>query len=93
MKLCPQEQHPHGLSTNHVASIFTTTNQSSLRSMEYHRDGKNFTVRGYNKEGTIFIAFDTTVMNNIDRFHLAIDVCDTIEHEISSFLRSILDKR
>lgn len=53
-----------------------------MEKLIYQRHGRKFTVRGYNEEGTISTAFDMTVMNEVDRFHLVIDVCDKIEHEI-----------
>jgi xylulose-5-phosphate/fructose-6-phosphate phosphoketolase len=91
MKLVPQSLHPHGLSDNHFDSIFTTKKPvifafhgvpHLVEKLVYQRRGRNFTVRGYNEEGTISTAFDMTVMNNIDRFHLVIDICDKIEHDI-----------
>jgi len=95
MKMCPKEQHPHGLSDNHFDSIFTTKKAvifafhgvpHLVEKLVYKRRGRNFTVRGYNEEGTISTAFDMTVMNKIDRFHLVIDVCDKIEHELFEYL-------
>lgn len=91
MKLCPQSQHPHGLSDNDFDSIFTTKKPvifafhgvpHLVEKLVYKRRGRNFTVRGYNEEGTISTAFDMTVMNDIDRFHLVIAACDKIEHEL-----------
>jgi xylulose-5-phosphate/fructose-6-phosphate phosphoketolase len=91
MKLVSQSLHPHGLLDNHFDSIFTTKKPvifafhgvpHLVEKLVYQRRGRNFTVRGYNEEGTISTAFDMTVMNNIDRFHLVIDICDKIEHDI-----------
>lgn len=91
MKLCPKSLHPHGLSDNHFDSLFTTQIPvifafhgvpHLVEKLVYKRNGRNFTVRGYNEEGTISTAFDMTVMNKIDRFHLVIDVCDKIEHDL-----------
>lgn len=91
MKLAPQSQHPHGLSDNHFDSIFTTKKPvifafhgvpHLVEKLIYKRRGRNVDVRGYNEEGTISTAFDMTVMNNLDRFHLVMDVCDKIEHEL-----------
>jgi len=91
MKLCPTSSHPHGLSDNHFDSLFTTKKPvifafhgvpHLVEKLVYKRHGRKFTVRGYNEEGTISTAFDMTVMNKIDRFHLVIDVCDKIEHEL-----------
>lgn len=91
MKLCPQSSHPHGLSDNHFESIFTTHKPvifafhgvpHLVEKLVYKRRGRNFHVKGYEENGTISTAFDMTVMNQIDRFHLVIDVCDKIEHEM-----------
>ena len=38
----------------------------------------NFHVRGYKEEGTITTPFDMTVLNDMDRFHLAMDVIDRV---------------
>lgn len=91
MKLCGQEEHPHGLSNQSFDSIFTPDKPvifafhgvpHLVEKLIFRRNGcKNFAVRGYNEEGTISTAFDMTVMNNIDRFHLVIDVCIKIENE------------
>ena len=91
MKMSPQSEHPHGLADCQFDSIFTTQKPvifafhgvpHLVNKLIYKRNGRNFTVRGYNEEGTISTAFDMTVMNNLDRFHLVIDVCNKIEHEI-----------
>jgi len=91
MKLCGQEKHPHGLSHQCFDSIFTKEKPvifafhgvpHLVEKLIFGRHGSgNFTVRGYNEEGTISTAFDMTVMNNMDRFHLVMDVCDKIEFE------------
>lgn len=91
LRLCPRSSHPHGMSHNHFDSMFTTNKPvifafhgvpHLVEKLIYQRHGRKFTVRGYNEEGTISTAFDMTVMNEVDRFHLVIDVCDKIEHEI-----------
>ena len=38
----------------------------------------NFHVRGYKEEGTITTPFDMTVLNDLDRFHLAGDLIDRV---------------
>jgi len=91
MKLCGQAKHPHGLSDQSFDSIFTLDKPvifafhgvpHLVEKLIFGRHGSNnFIVRGYNEEGTISTAFDMTVMNNIDRFHLVIDVCLSIEKQ------------
>ena len=47
--------------------------------MAYRRTNhRNLHVRGYKEEGTITTAFDMTVLNDIDRFHLVLDVIDRL---------------
>mmetsp|Transcript_821 Transcript_821/g.1174 ORF Transcript_821/g.1174 Transcript_821/m.1174 type:complete len:175 (+) Transcript_821:366-890(+) len=91
MKMSPTSEHPHGLADYQFNSIFTTKKPvifafhgvpHLVEKLVYKRNGRNITVRGYNEEGSISTAFDMTVMNNLDRFHLVIDVCNKIEHEI-----------
>jgi len=91
MKLCPRSAHPHGLSDNHFDSIFTTKKPvifafhgvpHLVEKLVYKRRGRNFYVKGYEEQGSISTAFDMTVMNKMDRFHLVIDVCNKIEHQL-----------
>jgi xylulose-5-phosphate/fructose-6-phosphate phosphoketolase len=94
MKLCDQEKHPHGLNNQCFNSIFTLDKPvifafhgvpHLVEKLIFRRHGsKNFTIRGYNEEGTISTPFDMTVMNKLDRFHLVIDVCNKIEYECKS---------
>jgi xylulose-5-phosphate/fructose-6-phosphate phosphoketolase len=90
MKLSTSEEHPHGLTHAAFDSIFTKDKPvlfnfhaytQLIEKLVYHRANRNFTVRGYMEEGTISTAFDMTVMNNVDRFHLVMDVCDMVESE------------
>lgn len=91
MKICSQEKHPHGLGDRCFDSIFTTDKPvlfafhgvpHLIEKLIFGRHGSgNFKVRGYNEEGTISTPFDMTVMNELDRFHLVIDVCNMILHE------------
>ena len=85
MRLQPDTEHPHGLSDIDYNDIFT---QSSpiifafhgypwvIHRLAYRRANQRLHVRGYKEEGTITTAFDMTVKNDMDRFHL---VMDTIE--------------
>lgn len=88
MKLDPR--HVHGVSDGTFDSIFTTNKPvlfnfhaypQMVEKLTYHRQNRNFLVRGYVEEGTISTPFDVCVMNGVDRFHLVIDVCDLIEHK------------
>ena len=84
MTLQPHSEHPHGLSDSEFDSMFTTDKPVIfayhgypwlIHRLCYRRHGHdNFHVRGYKEEGTTTTPFDMTVMNDLDRFHLAGDV-------------------
>jgi xylulose-5-phosphate/fructose-6-phosphate phosphoketolase len=84
MKLQPQSEHPHGLSDADFNSIFTRNKPIIfayhgypwlIHRLTYRRvDHDNLHVRGYKEEGTITTPFDMTVLNEMDRFHLVMDV-------------------
>lgn len=81
MALQTEEQHPHGLSDEAFDAIFTTDKPvifafhgypSLIHRLTYPRNNHgNFHVRGFMEEGTTTTPFDMTVMNELDRFHLA----------------------
>jgi xylulose-5-phosphate/fructose-6-phosphate phosphoketolase len=83
MKLQPPSEHPHGLSDNDFDALFTTDKPVIfafhgypwlIHRLTYRRHNhENLHVRGYKEEGTITTAFDMTVMNDLDRFHLVLD--------------------
>ncbi|MEO8877223.1 MAG: phosphoketolase, partial [Polyangiaceae bacterium] len=86
MRLQPEAEHPHGLSDRDFDELFTKDKPvifafhayaSLIHKLTYRRTNHhNIHVRGYKEEGTITTPFDMTVLNEIDRFHLAIDVID-----------------
>ena len=88
MTLQPRSEHPHGFSDSEFDSIFTTDKPVIfayhgypwlIHRLCYRRHGHdNFHVHGYKEEGTTTTPFDMTVMNNLDRFHLAADVVDRV---------------
>jgi xylulose-5-phosphate/fructose-6-phosphate phosphoketolase len=88
MKLQPQSEHPHGLSDYDFDMLFTRDKPVILAYHGYpwliHRltyrrtNHHNIHVRGYKEEGTITTPFDMTVLNDMDRFHLVIDVVDRL---------------
>lgn len=81
MALQTEEQHPHGLSDEAFDAIFTADKPvifafhgypSLIHRLTYPRNNHgNFHVRGFMEEGTTTTPFDMTVMNELDRFHLA----------------------
>ena len=88
MKLQPPSEHPHGLSDAHFDEIFTEDKPvifafhgypSMIHQLAYRRTNhSNLHVHGYKEEGTITTAFDMTVLNEMDRFHLVLDVIDRV---------------
>lgn len=85
MKLQPDTEHPHGLSDIEYNELFTTDTEVIfafhgypwlIHRLIYRRANKNVHVRGYKEEGTITTAFDMTVKNEMDRFHLVIDAIE-----------------
>ena len=88
MKLQPQTEHPHGLSDIEFDDLFTKDKPVIfafhgypwlIHRLTYRRTNhENIHVRGYKEEGTITTPFDMTVMNQLDRFHLTMDVIDRL---------------
>ena len=83
MKLQPTSEHPHGLSDDDFDALFTKDRPVIfafhgypwlIHRLTYRRHNhENLHVRGYKEEGTITTAFDMTVLNDLDRFHLTMD--------------------
>ena len=88
MKLQPQHEHPHGLSDKEFDSLFTTDKPIIfafhgypwlIHRLTYRRTNhENLHVRGYKEEGTTTTPFDMVVLNDLDRFHLVMDVIDRV---------------
>jgi len=88
MKLEPSTEHPHGLRDTDFDSLFTCEKPVIFAFHGYpwlihrltyrRRNHGNLHVRGYKEEGTITTAFDMTVLNEMDRFHLVIDVINRL---------------
>lgn len=84
MKLEPNTEHPHGLSDPDFDALFTQDRPIVfafhgypwlVHRLTYRRTNhENLHVRGYKEEGTITTYFDMTVLNDLDRFHLVLDV-------------------
>jgi xylulose-5-phosphate/fructose-6-phosphate phosphoketolase len=88
MTLQPSTEHPHGISDREFDSIFTTDRPIIfayhgypwlIHRLTYRRTNHdNLHVRGYKEEGTTTTPFDMTVLNDLDRFHLASDLVDRV---------------
>lgn len=88
MTLQPEKEHPHGLSDKDFDTLFTTDKPIIfdfhgypwlIHRLTYRRTNhRNLHVRGYKEEGTTTTPFDMAVMNDVDRFHLVMDVIDRV---------------
>src|SRR5437588_831470 len=88
MTLQPPGEHPHGLPDRDFDSLFTAGKPVIfafhgypwlIHRLTYRRTNhENLHVRGYKEEGTTTTPFDMTVLNDLDRFHLAGDVVDRV---------------
>src|SRR5262249_19636736 len=84
----PQSENPHGLSDKQFDVIFTIDKPIIfafhgypwlIHRLTYRRaNHKNLHVRGYKEEGTTTTPFDMTVRNDLDRFHLVMDVVERV---------------
>jgi len=88
MRLQPSSEHPHGLTDADFDALFTTDKPvifafhgypSLIHRLTYRRTNHgNLHVRGYREEGTTTTPFDMVMRNDLDRFHLVIDVVDRV---------------
>ena len=88
MKLQPSNEHPNGLPDKDFDALFTTDKPVIfafhgypwlIHRLTYRRTNhKNLHVRGYKEEGTTTTPFDMAVLNDLDRFHLVMDVIDRV---------------
>jgi len=88
MRLVDETEHPHGLSGREFDALFTTDRPVIfayhgypwlIHRLTYRRTNHgNLHVRGYKEEGTVTTPFDMVMRNDLDRFHLAMDVIDRV---------------
>ena len=105
MRLQSETEHPHGLSDSEFDALFT---QDKPIVFAYHgypwlihrltyrrRNHSNLHVRGYKEEGTTTTPFDMVMLNDLDRFHLVIDVIDRVPGlaERGAHLRQEMEER
>jgi len=91
LKLEPSTEHPHGLTDPEFDTLFTKDKPVVfafhgypwlIHRLTYRRNNhENIHVRGYKEEGTITTYFDMTVLNDLDRFHLVMDVINRLPHQ------------
>jgi len=87
-RLMPESEHPHGLSEKEFDSLFTTDKPvvfnfhayaSLIHKLTYRRKNHdNFHVRGYKEKGNINTPLELAILNQVDRFNIAIDVIDRV---------------
>src|SRR5206468_11687555 len=88
MRLQPPSEHPHGLSDPEFDEVFTKDRPVIFAYHGYpwliHRllyrrtNHPNIHVRGYKEEGTTTTPFDMVMLNDLDRFHIVMDVIDRV---------------
>jgi xylulose-5-phosphate/fructose-6-phosphate phosphoketolase len=106
MRLQPESEHPHGLSDREFDSLFTADKPVIfayhgypwlIHRLAYRRTNHdNLHVRGYKEEGTTTTPFDMTVMNDLDRYHLVVDVIDRVASlgpRVAAVRQGMLDLR
>jgi xylulose-5-phosphate/fructose-6-phosphate phosphoketolase len=94
MRLQPESEHPHGLSDAEFDALFTESKPIVfayhgypwlMHRLTYRRaNHDNLHVRGYKEEGTTTTPFDMVMLNDLDRYHLVMDVIDRVPGLISS---------
>ncbi|HZM39809.1 MAG TPA: phosphoketolase family protein [Acidimicrobiales bacterium] len=90
MRLQPSSEHPHGMTDADFDALFTADRPvvfafhgypSLIHQLTYRRrNHANIHVRGYKEEGTTTTPFDMVMLNDLDRFHLVMDVVDRVPH-------------
>jgi xylulose-5-phosphate/fructose-6-phosphate phosphoketolase len=106
MRLEPDTEHPHGLPDRQFDAVFTPDKPvvfayhgypSLIHRLTYRRTNhENFHVRGYKEEGTTTTPFDMVMLNELDRFHLVMDVIERVPglgSSVASLWQEMADAR
>ncbi len=106
MRLQPQTEHPHGLSDAHFDALFTPDKAvifayhgypTLIHRLTYRRANHgDIHVRGYKEEGTTTTPFDMLMLNDMDRFHLVMDVIDRVPglgSAVAGLRQEVVDER
>ena len=106
MRLQPASEHPHGLTDVDFDALFTIDKPvifayhgypSLIHQLTYRRTNHdNIHVRGYKEEGTTTTPFDMVMLNDLDRYHLVMDVIDRVPglaQQASAIRQSMIDRR
>jgi len=88
MRLVPEYEHPHGLTDREYNTLFTEDKPvifafhgypRLVHQLTYHRRNHDqMHVRGYREKGTTTTPFDMAMLNDLDRYHLVMDVIDRV---------------
>jgi xylulose-5-phosphate/fructose-6-phosphate phosphoketolase len=88
MRMQTESEHPHGLPDSEFDALFTASRPVIFAYHGYpwlihrltyrRRNHANLHVRGYKEEGTTTTPFDMVMLNDMDRFHLVMDVIDRV---------------
>lgn len=105
MVLQPKFEHPHGLSDLEFDDLFTKDKPVIfafhgypllIHRLTYRRTNHdNFHVRGYKEEGTTTTPFDMVVLNDLDRYHLAMDVIERVPRmeKMRAYVRDYIETK
>ena len=106
MRLQPESEHPHGMPDREFDTLFTRDKPIIfvfhgypwlIHRLAYRRTNHaNLHVRGYKEEGTVTTPFDMALRNDIDRFHLVMDVIDRVPglgSRAASLRQQMMDER
>ncbi|HXF28520.1 MAG TPA: hypothetical protein VN457_01605, partial [Chlamydiales bacterium] len=105
MTLQPAAEHPHGLSDLEFDELFTKDKPVIfafhgypwlIHRLTYRRTNHdNIHVRGYKEEGTTTTPFDMVVLNDLDRFHLMIDVVERVPRlqKMAAYMRKMCEEK
>ncbi|BBY49523.1 putative phosphoketolase [Mycolicibacterium arabiense] len=106
MRLQDEKEHPHGLTNREFDMIFTRDRPVIfayhgypwlIHRLTYRRAvNENIHVRGYKEEGTTTTPFDMVMLNDLDRYHLVMDVIDRVPSlgsRYATLRQQMVDKR
>ena len=106
MRLQSPSEHPHGMADQDFDTVFTTDKPvifafhgypALIHRLAYRRTNhRNMHVRGYKEEGTTTTPFDIVMLNDLDRFHLVMDVIDrvpTLGSSVATLRQQMVDAR